>query len=521
MEKRSAFESFVNRAIDILYKLFIILTIMGAAYLFHETLNALPNRLFFILVASMVILLLFYSISPVKFGGMVNFIVKSAKQLMSKFPPHLLNKLPVISLFVLVILQMVLLTHISGYTDWDVGGIFKGARAIILNNNNADISRYLSWNPNNSFFFFIMYGWSKFGNLLYDGFGSTWFFWQLLNIIMIDVGIVCLYFIGKAMRSRRFGLLVASLGALLIGLSTWILVPYTDTFAFAYTAALLLVLMHVDKFKHWLIKGCVLGLLLCVGYLLKPSTLIPFIAFVTIRVVSQQLNWQAFIITVMTLIFSMAMYQSAVNHQSIVDIDHSISKPWTLFVMMGLKGDGGYDYDDTMLIRHAGDTKDGHELAKKVILTRLKKYGVTGYTKFLFQKHQYNTAQGTFGLGLDGSGIHALPIIENGLSESLRQLYYPKGSLYKMSAFIVQMFWLFILIMALCVPTKGRQFSLLKLTMIGLFIFLLLFEAGRSRYLIQLLPALILLSGLGCQNVIALLKKNGRIKGMDVLNADS
>ena len=158
MEKRSAFESFVNRAIDILYKLFIILTIMGAAYLFHETLNALPNRLFFILVASMVILLLFYSISPVKFGGMVNFIVKSAKQLMSKFPPHLLNKLPVISLFVLVILQMVLLTHISGYTDWDVGGIFKGARAIILNNNNADISRYLSWNPNNSFFFFIMYG---------------------------------------------------------------------------------------------------------------------------------------------------------------------------------------------------------------------------------------------------------------------------------------------------------------------------------------------------------------------------
>lgn len=46
--------------------------------------------------------------------------------------------------------------------------------------------------------------------------------------------------------------------------------------------------------------------------------------------------------------------------------------------------------------------------------------------------------------------------------------------------------------------------QLLKYTVIGFFVFLLLFEGGRSRYIIQFLPFLLILSSIGVDNFISI-----------------
>lgn len=59
---------------------------------------------------------------------------------------------------------------------------------------------------------------------------------------------------------------------------------------------------------------------------------------------------------------------------------------------------------------------------------------------------------------------------------------------------MAQLWWITLLvIIALGFGPRRQLLQLLRLAMIGGFIFLLLFEGGRSRYLIQYLPCLLLL----------------------------
>ncbi|ALX88028.1 hypothetical protein LCAM36_2481 [Lacticaseibacillus paracasei] len=69
-------------------------------------------------------------------------------------------------------------------------------------------------------------------------------------------------------------------------------------------------------------------------------------------------------------------------------------------------------------------------------------------------------------------------------------------------SFYYQVVWLLALVGILLSlvkvnPVKDKWVSILILSMLGAFLYLLLFEGGRSRYLIQYLPTLIPLSAWG------------------------
>lgn len=70
--------------------------------------------------------------------------------------------------------------------------------------------------------------------------------------------------------------------------------------------------------------------------------------------------------------------------------------------------------------------------------------------------------------------------------------------------FVAQLWWLVLLvIIALGFGPRWQLIQLLRLAMIGGFIFLLLFEGGRSRYLIQYLPCLLLLGAFSFERAVA------------------
>jgi len=71
--------------------------------------------------------------------------------------------------------------------------------------------------------------------------------------------------------------------------------------------------------------------------------------------------------------------------------------------------------------------------------------------------------------------------------------------------FFPQIIWVVALIFMLfsTIGDSGETLQFLKYTIVGGFVFLLLFEGGRSRYLIQFLPYLFTLSGLGIDKFIS------------------
>ncbi len=482
----------VERAIDGLYRVLMGVTLLGVVTLLNQHVTALSGKAFFIGFVILFILYLGYIFIPRK---SIDHIQHKITSLFRRISQLFEGKNLFFIFLGLFASQFVLVFILSGYTDWDVGGIFDYTKLLMQDNNATKINEYLSKNPNNAFFFFIMYAWSAFGNLLSDGLGNDWYFWQFLNIIVIDIGIYFLYLTAQTYFSKNTGIIAMIMAVLTLGLSGWLLVPYTDTFAFTITAILLYLLMKRDIQRKY--DPILLGFLLCMGYLIKPSLLIPYIAFIIIRICTRQIKWKDSIITLLCFFLGFFGYQYQLANQDIIVLDPDQSKPWALFVMMGLKDDGGYNYDDTIYIRNAGDTEAGNELALQVIRDRLTDYGLAGYTKFLWSKQQYNTKSGTFSMGADGSGLLSMNVPQTGLRHYLRSIYFPDGSRHHLGQFVAQMIWCVVIFTALCVPRYGKKISFLKLTIIGLFVFLLMFEAGRSRYLIQQLPTFLLLSSLG------------------------
>ncbi len=484
----------LERAIDGLYRGLMAVTLLGVLSLLNQQISALSDKFFFCLLMVLFILYLTYIFLPQNYYQQLFYY---GKRLFKRFGQLFEGKSIGFIFLILFVIQLILVVTLSGYTDWDVGGVFEYTKQLMQDNDGTKINEYLSKNPNNAFFFFMMYGWSYFGNLLSPGLGNEWYFWQFLNILVIDIGIFILYFIARDHFTKKTGVIAVILAILTLGFSGWILVPYTDTFSFTLTAIFLYFLFKKDNDQ--LYYPILLGILLSIGYLIKPSLIIPYIAFIIIRLFTAKIQIKKLLITIICFMMGIFTYQYQLANQTIIQLDHDQGKPWALFVMMGLKDDGGYNYEDTIYIRNAGDTEAGNELALQVIQERLEDYGLTSYSKFLWNKQQYNTRSGTFSMGADGSGLIAMEKPKNSIRQYLRSIYFPDGSRHHIGQFVGQIIWFGVIVAALCVPLQGKKLSFLKLTLIGLFIFLLIFEAGRSRYLIQQLPTFLLLSSQGIE----------------------
>ena len=131
--------------------------------------------------------------------------------------------------------------------------------------------------------------------------------------------------------------------------------------------------------------------------------------------------------------------------------------------------------------------------SKKMICKRLKQRGFLGYISFLIRKQGYNTADGTFGWLGEGTFIFTKTPASN-WKWWAQTFTYPDGKNVSVFRFISQLIWIF-LVGILFFGWKYHDLVSdgLRLSLIGGFLFLLIFEGGRSRYLIQFLPSIMIL----------------------------
>ena len=192
---------------------------------------------------------------------------------------------------------------------------------------------------------------------------------------------------------------------------------------------------------------------------------------------------------------SFGIDKAIVNEQQIIQIDKSVTTPPVHFMAMGMVGNGGYNRQDAE--NFAGlPTQIQTEIAQKEIKQRLKDKGFLEYIGFLLNKQSNNTADGTFGWLNEGYFLNE-DTPNTKLGQFMSSYIYPNGKRLFDFKFIAQLCWVILIGIILFGFFDSKPFSqTMRLAIIGLMIFLLMFEGGRTRYMIQFLPCFFVLATL-------------------------
>jgi integral membrane protein (TIGR03766 family) len=426
--------------------------------------------------------------------------------------------LAILLLMLTLVYQVLLVASVYAFPGWDPGEILMA-----IQNNGFPAGfydgDYLSYYPNNRFFYFLMHFISSITG------GAHLRVWQMFNALCIDLGVILTALAARNKFGKKCGYLSYFLGILLVALTPRLYLPYTDTVVLPLVAAglyLLTLYKSTDKLTKLIWSGGLLGIIVALTYSMKMSASIPFIAILIIgifRFFSNKekgltLARKSLLVYVSLAFAGLALtniaFETYSANQTIMPIHKEKAIPVTHFMMMGLTGDGGWNHEDVLTTLNAKDRSQRIAVHTSVILQRLDEYGAKGYAAFLLEKFRSNTADGTFGWGVEADCLAAPEELGGFLSlpaKVIKSLYSLDGSSLSLFRFYAQIIWILTLIAMLLTSKTRDDFSTaLKLSFIGALVFLLLFEGGRSRYLIQFLPTISILASLGTMRFYEMLR---------------
>jgi hypothetical protein len=417
---------------------------------------------------------------------------------------------------ILLFVQVTICCNTYFVSGWDSGMVLSQAYRL-ASGESMDVS-YFSQYPNN-----LLLLW--FYSLIFRAcfaFGVTEMILGTYVILVIQCVIstvtgfllydLCLHFTRSYIISFSSWLYYA----VFIGISPWLLIPYSDSMGLIFPVLLLWLYQKQRKSKKRWAIWLLMGLVTAIGYRIKPQIVIMTVAIILVEIFAafQNGRQKARILQMLkhiTLLALTAVVTQAVctaflipaTHMEGLDSKRSFGP--THFLMMGLndKKDGVY-YEPDVEFSASFDTPAQRERANmNVVAERLRNYGCAGLLKHLAKKSLVNYGDGTFAWGAEGSFyLQLLPDGDNLLSPLLKQILYNNGKYYVYFSSIEQALWLLLLFAALCSAPfmwKKRNCQTLLtavLSMVGLTVFELLFEA-RARYLYIYTPVLIFIGAVG------------------------
>jgi integral membrane protein (TIGR03766 family) len=337
---------------------------------------------------------------------------------------------------------------------------------------------------------------------------KSWFFFDVVSIVCVDLALLINVGTMTLVQRDNWRRLLW-LETVFMTVFPWILVPYTDTVVMPVVALLLLAAAGLLNSRRWSLRAIwALALVLAgvLAYFIKPSAMIPAIAVVLMimrRIVQTQLwrDWRKMgqgillaIVCVATVVGTVQWGQHQIDQQTIIRVNKGLAIPPIHFMSMGVAGDGGYNERDALKMATLPKRTDKVAYSKAQLLKRLRQRGVLGYVAFLVRKQGLNTADGSFAWLREGH-FFANP---NDVQpwRGIEAWLTPSGRHLKDFQFLAQIWWLFLLLIICAGLRRQTDWQrLLQLGLIGAFMYLLLFEGGRSRYVIQFLPLFFLLAG--------------------------
>ena len=172
------------------------------------------------------------------------------------------------------------------------------------------------------------------------------------------------------------------------------------------------------------------------------------------------------------------------------------------YFMLGLSTDGdkygAYNSHDEGLILNVPGRAAKNEKVIAEAARRLESMGLGGYLNFLWRKAAFTWQDGTFYYGKEGRFVEVY-LLSDPISVAMQTLTHPNAEGSALYRAYGDGLWLAVLLLMALSSLKKNQPPLLhasRLTLLGLILFLLLFEA-RSRYILNHLPLFALMGAAG------------------------
>jgi len=408
-------------------------------------------------------------------------------------------------------------------SGWDPQTTFQQAFILSGNTTLNDLTGYFQAYPNNLAIV-----------------GLTWLVIQVAQLINVDyitvtafvnAGILTLaIFLTYNTVKRLFNAkiaLIALILCLVIGLSPWLRTFYTDSVGMLFPVLSLNILVRMYQArtsKNRLLLGTSLGIVLGIGYLIKPTTIFIAIAVIMLvalygsvllyrKSITRTLLKKAVILALCVLfgfLLASVPIRTFMIHTMNLKVD---SMPVSSFAMMGLTTVctdypkqcryGAWNLSDALMHQKFTDNDVYREYTIEKIKDRVADYGFVGYLKFLSQKGAWVLGDGTFYVYNEGVESSSPFVHSSKIDQKIQNIMHPSGEYYKIFESILQTLWFVILISCVAAiilwrrvrakSMKNYVFIITQITLLGLMVFLLFFEA-RSRYLFLYVPFFIILA---------------------------
>ena len=295
--------------------------------------------------------------------------------------------------------------------------------------------------------------------------------------------------------------------AVLIGLSPWFLVPYSDSSALIFPV---LLLWLYERLRGRLPSALLLGALGTLAFMIKPQASIPLIAIALCELAAlivRRSKRSAVFLILMGSAFLLVVLpaQSVMERQIGIELDSDRAMNPAHYVNMGLNAehDGAFNMPDLDAVL-AVPAKERTAWCLRTAWARVKEYGVPGMAEHLLRKALVNFADGGFAWGIDFAR-NDLPVKDERLTPWVRSVVYSDGTRYPALHALEQAVWLLLLVLCpfgafglrrLCAEQETPVPAAMLLSVIGIIAFNMLFEA-KARYVFVMVPVMIAVSAAG------------------------
>lgn len=440
--------------------------------------------------------------------------VRQAEQ--RKSPHWLFPAIIGIGSVLLFLLQMFIMSQAFFVTGWDAGIVTSSEAA----NNKAYFSNY----PNQLFLAGVFAKLMAYGAHLglMNGYGLL----VGVSCLCVTLSLVLVTYVARRLCGTGAACVFFTVAAVFVGLSPWILVPYSDTYGMLFTSLILwfYVCCPIASIRWFGIALCS-----CIGYAIKPTIVFALVAIVAAEAcacITRFGNKQKTVagpavfitnspqrrglrrvamsaLTVMAALLGFLLGNALVSQGSlkVEGLDGSKAFSATHFLMMGFNPQtrGVYSLEDVQLSDAQPNPRARRDKNLSVFKERLENAGFGQTLMLLGDKVCTNYADGTFAWKVEGNFV-----VHTSRDNTLIKKIYGIKNEDVPFAPIFQVIWFAVLLGALiCVLKRGyagKYVNMMGFSLLFLSGFLTLFEC-RARYLFLYSPYFILLAVVGWQHV--------------------
>ena len=420
--------------------------------------------------------------------------------------------LPYILFVVFGAVAIIVSYHLRVQPTWDMGRVFNIAKEYVETGIVTDV--YLYEYQNNlaiTYIFTIIF--KVFRKLNYTDYitGIT-----VINALIVTATVICTYFAVKKMYGKEKGLMTLIICLFTTPLYLYGAIYYTDTLSMFFCALslLLYVLIRDEKNK---IKNIILqilfGVILGLGFQIKVTALFIIIAILVEQILNFKFKniFNNFKITmpiaiVFLILFNMVSNKYVIPNKQILN---SCKMPMQYWILIGSTGNGGFNQELYEHVKGYGTYEERKNAATEKFVEIIKQYTIPTFIKHINTKLKFTWSDGTYFV-----------------PEKLRRDPIERGTLFEYCAaggektecykYFPQVMHISMLVLMVVVAINTlRKFEsddvFLVISVFGIAVFLMFWE-NRSRYLLTLLPIMLILKVRGLHILSNLVNKNKFLK---------